>query len=104
MLGTFVIFFSSKNKDKIITSSLSFASGVMVCVSLLDLMPESLNMLNNNLNLFLSIILFLIFLCIGVLTSMAIDKYLPETKEINIVLNYRKYSFILLGDNSGYFL
>ena len=75
MLGTFVIFFSSKNKDKIITSSLSFASGVMVCVSLLDLMPESLNMLNNNLNL------FLIFLCIGVLTSMAIDKYLPETKE-----------------------
>lgn len=81
MLGTFVIFFSSKNKDKIITSSLSFASGVMVCVSLLDLMPESLNMLNNNLNLFLSIILFLIFLCIGVLTSMAIDKYLPEAKE-----------------------
>ena len=53
----------------------------MVCVSLLVLMPESLNMLNNNLNLFLSIILFLIFLCIGVLTSMAIDKYLPETKE-----------------------
>ena len=45
MLGTFVIFFSSKNKDKIITSSLSFASGVMVCVSLLDLMPESLNIL-----------------------------------------------------------
>ena len=81
MLGTFVIFFSSKNKDKIITSSLSFASGVMVCVSLLDLMPESLNMLNNNLNLFLGIILFLIFLCIGVLTSMTIDKYLPETKE-----------------------
>ena len=29
----------------------------------------------------LGIILFLIFLCIGVLTSMAIDKYLPETKE-----------------------
>jgi len=81
MLGTFVIFFSSKNKDKIIISSLSFAAGVMVCVSLLDLMPESLNMLNNNLNLFLSIILFLIFLCIGVLTSMAVDKYLPETKE-----------------------
>lgn len=81
MLGTFVIFFSSKNKDKIIISSLSFASGVMVCVSLLDLMPESLNMLNNNLNLFLSTILFLIFLCIGVLTSMAVDKYLPETKE-----------------------
>ena len=81
MLGTFVIFFSSKNKDKIITSSLSFASGVMVCVSVLDLMPESLNMLNNNLNLFLGIILFLIFLCIGVLTSMTIDKYLPETKE-----------------------
>ena len=67
MLGTFVIFFSSKNKDKIIISSLSFAAGVMVCVSLLDLMPESLNMLNNNLNLFLSI--------------MAVDKYLPETKE-----------------------
>lgn len=81
MLGTFVIFLNEKNKDKIIISSLAFASGVMVCVSLLDLIPESISMLNSNFNLFLSTILFLIFLCIGVLTSMTIDKYLPETKE-----------------------
>ena len=81
MLGTFIIFFSKKNKDNIIICSLSFAAGVMICVSLLDLVPESINMLNNNLNLFISIILFLIFLCIGVLTSMTIDKYIPETKE-----------------------
>ena len=52
VIGALVIFFDKRKNNKIVEVSLSFASGVMVCVSLLDLIPESLNMLNNNLNLF----------------------------------------------------
>ena len=40
MLGIIVIFLPGNNKNKIISSSLSFASGVMICVSLTDLIPE----------------------------------------------------------------
>lgn len=83
MLGMIVIFLPSNNKDKIISSALSFASGVMICVSLIDLIPESLTMLTSKYNYIASILIFLIFLCIGIISSMAIDKYMPENKENN---------------------
>ncbi len=81
LLGTIIIFFKHKDSNKIIVSALSFASGVMLCVSFLDLIPESISMLTNRYKNFISIMLFLIFLCIGVLTSMTIDKYMPENNK-----------------------
>lgn len=83
MLGIIVIFIPSNNKNKIIVSSLSFASGVMICVSLTDLIPESLTMLTSKYNYIASILIFLIFLCFGIISSMAIDKYMPENKKNN---------------------
>lgn len=81
LLGMFVIFINKKNTNSIIVASLSFASGVMITVSLLDLVPESIQMLTNKYKNFVSIMLFLIFLCIGVLTSMTIDKKLPNNND-----------------------
>lgn len=81
MLGIIVIFLPSNNKNKIISSSLSFASGVMICVSLTDLIPESLTMLTTKYNYIESILIFLVFLCVGIISSMSIDKYMPENKE-----------------------
>lgn len=81
LLGMIVIFISKKNSNKIIVSSLSFAAGVMICVSFLDLIPESMEMLTNRYKNFISIMFFLIFLCIGVLSSMGIDKYMPENSK-----------------------
>lgn len=81
LLGMFVIFINKKNTNIIIVASLSFASGVMITVSLLDLVPESIQMLTNKYKNFVSVMLFLIFLCIGVLTSMTIDKKLPNNND-----------------------
>lgn len=83
MVGMFVLLFKKKDTNKIISASLAFAAGVMTCVSLLDLIPESVELLTSRYKNFVSIMFFLIFLCIGVLTSMTIDKYMPENKENN---------------------
>lgn len=49
MLGVLVIYIKSKNHNKIIMASLSFAAGVMITVSITDLIPESILLLGNNL-------------------------------------------------------
>ncbi len=83
MLGMIILLFSKKDSNKIIVSSLSFAAGVMICVSLLDLVPESILLLTKKYKNFVSILFFSIFLSIGVLTSMFIDKKMPDNNKHN---------------------
>jgi ZIP family zinc transporter len=78
LLGVIIIFIPNKNKSNIIVSSLSFASGVMICISIIDLIPESLSLLKSRYNFFISIMFSLIFFCIGVIVSMFTDKYIPK--------------------------
>ena len=78
LLGTILIFFKFKNKDKIIANSLSFAAGVMITVSILDLVPESIKLLRFTGNSFLTIFLSFIFIVIGIIISSLIDIYLPS--------------------------
>lgn len=84
MLGTFPIFINLKNKKKIIAGSLSFAAGVMLCVSITDLIPESIFMLNNYFSGFLVVILIFLFIILGITVSSLIDKYLPTKTEVNL--------------------
>lgn len=83
MIGTILIFFKFKNSNKVILSSLSFAAGVMITISLTDLIPESLNLLNNYFYPFPKYIIMFIFFSLGVIISMLIDKYLPDNNEKN---------------------
>lgn len=77
MVGTIFIFIKIKNTENIIISALSFAAGVMVCVSITDLIPSSINEISFTFKLFPTYIIMLIFLVIGIIISMTIDKYLP---------------------------
>ena len=79
LIGTIPIFIKLKNENNIIAGSLAFASGVMICVSITDLIPESVIMLENNYNGAITIILTFLFLIIGMITSSFIDKNLPTT-------------------------
>ncbi len=78
VIGALVIFFDKRKNSKIVEVSLSFAAGVMTCVSLTDLLPNSFKMILDNNNLFPKIILSLIFMTFGIIISMLIDKYLPN--------------------------
>ena len=73
MLGTIPIFINIKNENKLISASCSFASGVMLSISILDLIPESLNYLYKEINI-KSIFISFIFITIGIIMSFIIDK------------------------------
>lgn len=77
MFGSIFIFFKRTDK-KILISSLAFAAGVMVCVSLTDLLPSSFSMIGNIYRLFPCFLVVMIFMVLGIIFSMLIDKYLPD--------------------------
>lgn len=81
LLGSFLIFLKKKTNNVII-SSLAFAAGVMITVSITDLIPEAYNLLIKNNDNFYTILLILIFINLGIIISMIIDKYLPNNNEL----------------------
>lgn len=81
LLGSLIIFIKKENKNKIILSSLSFASSVMLLISFTDLIPESYNMFKNHLKLYPLILIILISINIGIIISLFIKKYIPENND-----------------------
>ena len=80
LLGMFLIF-SKFNGDKIIISALGFAAGVMITVSIIDLIPESLNYLSSIFRIIPSYLISSIFIVVGIILSMIIDKYINKGRE-----------------------
>ena len=78
-----MIFVKNRDKDKLICASLAFAAGVMICVSITDLVPESILMLKKDFSGISVIFMSFLFIIIGGITSMIIEKILPtyENKE-----------------------
>ena len=93
LIGTFLIFV--KRSSNIIIRSLSFASGVMICVSFFDLIPNSFILLNRSFYLFPSIIFLLIFFVLGVIISMSIDRYMNGEGDLYKVGVISMFSIIL---------
>ena len=82
LFGTIPIFLKIKNEDKLIASACAFASGVMLSISIFDLIPESLKYLKIN-NLFSSIMI-VIFITIGIVFSFIIDKTVDRINSNNL--------------------
>lgn len=78
LLGFLPLLFNLKDESSIILKSLAFASGVMLTVSIIDLIPESYNLLASIFKGFPALLLLLIFLVIGIIFSILIDKFLPN--------------------------
>lgn len=81
LIGVIPIFIKVKNKDKIIAGSCAFASGVMICISVLDLIPESIRYLSGYFNSFFVICLCFIFLILGIVISMILDNYIDRVSK-----------------------
>lgn len=82
MIGTIIIFVAKKKTIKILIAALAFAAGNMLTVSLLDLLPESLNLLIDSLDHLFCFILVLLGINIGIIVSFTIESLLPkETTE-----------------------
>ena len=83
MLGTIPIFINIKDHRKIISASCAFASGVMICISIIDLIPESIRYLNHSYSSLIVILFSFIFLIIGIIISMLLDKTIDKYSEGN---------------------
>lgn len=73
LIGFFSIYIKG-NRNKIISKTLAFSGGVMITLSLIDLIPSAILYLNTNYNLFISIIYSIFFLLCGILISFILDK------------------------------
>ena len=84
MLGCIPIVINIKNENKIIASSLSFAAGVMICVSVTSLVPESIGILESNYNGIITVLLSFSFIMIGMIISSLIDNKLTKRKNTQL--------------------
>ena len=71
LIGYFFIYIK-KDKNKIIKNSLALAAGVMLCVSVIELIPEGLKLLNK------SYVIGIISIIIGMLLPIISDKIIKE--------------------------
>ena len=78
LIGIIPIFVKIKNSNYIIASACAFASGVMICISIFDLIPESIRYLSTNFNSFFVISLCFIFMIIGIVLSLILDSYIDK--------------------------
>ena len=91
IMGYFVIFVKKNNHNKVIVSALSFAAGVMVCTSISDLIPESINLLSTSLSTINTIIFSFLSVLLGIITSMIINYYVPDNN------NYKDNNLFRIG-------
>ena len=77
LLGSILIFIKAK-EDKLLTSSLAFAAGVMITVSFTDLIPSSINKIGEYCPFTATICLCLIGINVGVLLSNFIEKKIEK--------------------------
>jgi len=73
LIGGLIIFVKKYDQNKIINLALNFAAGVMITISIVDLIPSSLNMLNEKINISTSILLSILFLFIGIIMTKIIN-------------------------------
>lgn len=77
-LGVIPCFFKTKNKEKIISSSLAFSSGVMITLSLISLIPESTHLLSETYNQIITFIICSLFIVLGIYLSSTIDETIEK--------------------------
>lgn len=78
LLGSVFLFIKVKNDNNLIGRALAFASGVMVSVSILDLIPTAFKDLIKILYIFPTIIICFIFIIIGILILNLSNKLFPD--------------------------
>ena len=75
LFGLFPLLFHYKYQDKFISICLAFAAGVMICMSIIDLIPEGLKFLFEKFSYFDSFFICFIFIIFGFILSSLISYF-----------------------------
>lgn len=95
LAGALLIFFKVKT-NRVVISSLSFAAGVMFIVSILDLVPEAINLLD--CNSIIEVPLITVFMALGMIITLIMDKYMVigETTAENSLFRVGIFSMLAI--------
>ncbi len=81
LLGSLFVFIK-KDGQKLVKYALAFAAGVMISVSFTDLIPEGFALLTLDQGKNRGFIFLILFIIIGLLISVIIDKLIPESHNV----------------------
>jgi len=93
MLGALIIFISKKPSKKILIFSLSFASSIMLGVSITDLIPTAYSYLIKQY----SIIFIVIMIVLGAIFTFLIDQYIPDNEKSKKISDNKLYKIGLFS-------
>lgn len=77
----FLFIFIKRNREVIISKALGFASGVMLTISVIDLVPNSFLLIINNYSKIHTLFLIIIGFLIGIVLSSIIDKKVEKNSK-----------------------
>lgn len=77
----FLFIFIKKSREEIISKALGFASGVMITISIIDLIPNSVLLLINTYKYIYIVFFIIIGLFIGIIISSIIDKKVEKSSK-----------------------
>lgn len=83
MIGVLPVFISNYKEEKIIPAALLFASGVMLTISFLSLIPEGFTLFFQNVLIIPSILFTAIFVVLGIGFSAEISRKIEEKLSFN---------------------
>ncbi len=89
VIGSFLVFFKNACSKKMLSFSLGFSSGVMVAVSMLDLMPNAQRAMQTRVQTLNGGLLSIFIMTVGMLTASVISKMVP------------RYKFLISADVKG---
>ncbi|MGI5859703.1 MAG: zinc transporter ZupT [Tepidanaerobacteraceae bacterium] len=78
LLGVVAIFLTESKSERVVSSSLGFAAGVMISVSFSDLLPEAQSFITAYMGESRGIVITVLFLVVGILFAMTIDYFVPH--------------------------
>ena len=90
LLGFGIIYVKTVNKELIICNALAFSAGVILSVSIFDLLPSAYSIIISKYELIPSVLLICLFLFVGIITSYFIDILVPENENSFDMDLYRK--------------
>lgn len=96
MIGAIPIFIKIKNPDRLIAAACAFASGVMISVSVFDLIPEAINYFRGMYKGIIIILITFIFIILGMYTSLVMDKLVNKVSDGNNLFKVGILSMIVI--------
>ena len=77
----FLFIFIKKDREEIISKALGFASGVMITISIMDLIPSSLDLILKQYKFIYALFFILIAFFAGILLSSIVDKKIDKSSK-----------------------